>query len=54
MTPNMLNLTAELAHAVAAKAEKAQALLATIAADWSPPPSPTAWAPKTWSSPTSS
>ncbi|MBK7898664.1 MAG: phosphoadenylyl-sulfate reductase [Azonexus sp.] len=36
MTPNMLNLTAELAHAVAAKAEKAQALLATIAADWSP------------------
>ncbi|MBL8449655.1 MAG: phosphoadenylyl-sulfate reductase [Dechloromonas sp.] len=36
MTPNMLKLTAELTAAVAAKAEKAQALLATIACDWSP------------------
>ncbi|MBS1189353.1 MAG: phosphoadenylylsulfate reductase (thioredoxin) [Rhodocyclaceae bacterium] len=36
MTPNMLNLTPELTASIAAKAEKAQALLAEIARDWSP------------------
>jgi phosphoadenosine phosphosulfate reductase len=36
MTPSLLNITPERAAAVAAKAETASALLADIAADWSP------------------
>ena len=36
MTPNMLNLTAELAASVAAKTEQVKAVLARIAGDWSP------------------
>lgn len=36
MTPNMLNLTAELAASVAAKTEEAKAVLARIAGEWSP------------------
>ena len=48
MTPSLLNITPERAAAVAAKAETASALLADIAADWSPAASPTASAPRTW------
>ena len=36
MTPNMLNLTADLTASVTAKTATAQALLATIANEWSP------------------
>lgn len=36
MTPNLLNITPELTASVAAKTAAAQALLADIAADWSP------------------